>query len=54
VKSMGKNTIEETDKRDEKVISVARLTVEADGKTMTAKVEDKLHGTTSQFTATKQ
>jgi hypothetical protein len=54
VKSMGKNTIEESDKRDGKVISVARMTVAADGKTMTLKIEDKLHGTNSQFTATKQ
>jgi len=54
VKSMGKNTIEETDKRDGKVISIARMTVGSDGKTMTVKVEDKLHGSTSQFTATKQ
>jgi hypothetical protein len=54
VKSMGKNTIEETDKREGKVISIVRMTVGADGKTMTVKVEDKLHGTKSQFTATKQ
>jgi hypothetical protein len=54
VKSMGKNTIEETDKRDGKVISVARILVGSDGKTMTLKVEDKLRGTNSQYTATKQ
>jgi hypothetical protein len=54
VKSLDKNTIEETDKRDGKVIGVSRMTVAADGKTMTAKFEDKLRGTTSQFTATKQ
>ena len=54
VKRVGKNTIEETDNRDGKVISVTRMTVAADGKTMTAKVEDKLRGTNSQFTATKQ
>ena len=54
VKSVGKNTIEETDKRDGKVIGVSRMTVAADGKTMTAKFEDKLRGTSSQFTATKQ
>ncbi len=54
VKKMGKDSIEETDKRDGKVISVARLTVSPDGKTITAKIEDKLHGTRSQFTATKQ
>jgi hypothetical protein len=54
VKSIGKNTIEETDKRDGKIISVSRMTVAADGKTITAKFEDKLHGTSSQFTAVKQ
>ena len=54
VKNIGKSTIEETDKRDGKVLSVARWTVGSDGKTMTVKVEDKLHGTHSQFTATKQ
>jgi hypothetical protein len=54
LKSMGKNTIEETDKREGKVISIVRMTVGADGKTMTVKVEDKLHGTKSQFTAAKQ
>jgi hypothetical protein len=54
VKSMGKNTIEETDKRDGKVISVARWTVGPDGKTVTVKVDDKLHNSQSQFTATKQ
>lgn len=54
VKSMGKNAIEETDKRDGKVISVARISVGPDGKTMTIAVSDKLHGTTSQFVAEKQ
>ena len=54
VKKMGKDTIEETDKRDGKAISVSRMTVGADGKTLTAKFEDKLRGTSSQFTATKQ
>ena len=54
VKQMGKNTIEETDKRDGKVISVARITVAADGKSMTIAWTDKLHGTTGQFLAEKQ
>jgi hypothetical protein len=54
VKSMGKNAIEETDKRDGKVISVARISVGPDGKTVTIAVSDKLHGTTSQFVAEKQ
>jgi len=54
VKRMGKNTIEETDKRDGKVIVVYRMTVSPDGKTMTIAANDKLHGTTMQFVAEKQ
>ena len=54
VKQMGKNVIEETDKRDGKVISVARITVAPDGKSMTLAVTDKLRGTTSEFKAEKQ
>ena len=54
VKKVDKNTIEETDKRDGKVISVGRITVAADGKSMTLAVDDKLHGTSSQFVAVKQ
>lgn len=54
VKKLGKNMIEETDKRDGKVISIAKMTVAADGKTMNIAVNDKLHGTTSSFVAMKQ
>ncbi len=54
VKQMGKNTIEETDKRDGKVISVARMTVAADGNSMTIAWTDKLRGTTGQDVAEKQ
>jgi hypothetical protein len=54
VKSMGKNSFEESDKRDGKVISVAKITVAPDGKSMTITVTDKLHGTTSEFPAVKQ
>src|SRR6267143_95938 len=54
VRRMGKNTIEETDKRDGKVIFVARITVASDGKSMNITVTDKLHSTTSQFPAQKQ
>jgi len=54
VKRVDKNTLEETDKRDGKVISVARITISADGKSMTIAVDDKLHGTTSRFVAAKQ
>jgi hypothetical protein len=54
VKRISKNEIEETDKRDGKVISVARLTVSGDGKTLTIAVQDKVHDTTSRFEAQKQ
>src|SRR6266851_5075827 len=54
VKKTGMNTMEETDKRDGKVIAVARMMVSADGKTMSIAVDDKLHGTKSEFAATKQ
>jgi hypothetical protein len=54
VKRTGKNSFDETDKRDGKVISIAHVSVSADGKTMTISAEDKLHGTTSQVTAMKQ
>ncbi len=54
VKRLGKNSFEETDKRDGKPITVQRMTISSDGKTMNMVVNDKLHGTTSQFVATKQ
>jgi hypothetical protein len=54
VKKMNTNTMQETDKREGKVISVALMTLSADGKTMSIAVEDKLHGTSSQFVAMKQ
>ena len=54
VKMIGKNTLEETDKRGDKVITVFKMTLEPDGKTAKIMVEDKLHGTTSQFVAMKQ
>jgi len=54
LKRMGANTMEETDKRDGKVISVSHMTVAPDGKTMTIAVDDKLHGTSLQFVAEKQ
>jgi hypothetical protein len=54
VKQVDKNTMEESDKRDGKVTAVVRMTVSADGKSMTIVVDDKLRGTTAQFTAAKQ
>jgi len=54
LKKIGANSIEETDKRNGKVITVGRMTVSPDGKTMTVTVEDKLHNQTSHWTAEKQ
>ena len=54
MKRISNNTLEESDKRDGKLISVFRMTPPPDSKTMTITVSDKLHGTTSQFVATKQ
>ncbi|HYK40093.1 MAG TPA: hypothetical protein VEU98_08695 [Candidatus Eremiobacteraceae bacterium] len=54
VKKTGPNSLEETDKRDGKVITVVKITVSADGKTMKFVVDDKLHGTQSEGVATKQ
>jgi hypothetical protein len=54
VKRINKSTIEESDKRDGKVINVSRITVISGGKSMKIAVDDKLHGTTSQFEAAKQ
>jgi hypothetical protein len=54
LKKIDENTIEETDKRNGKVISVARMTVGPDGKTMKINVDDKLHNTTADWTADKQ
>ncbi len=54
VKMHGKDTLEETDKRDGKVIGISRMTVSPDGKTMKLVYEDKLHGTTTKGDAQKQ
>lgn len=48
------DSIEETDKREGKVISVAKMTVSSDRKTMTIEVDDKLHGTKGTYIAVKQ
>ena len=54
VKKTGPSTIDETDKRNGKVISITSMTVSADGKSITFAIEDKLHGTTAKFVAQKQ
>jgi len=54
LKKIDANTIEETDKRDGKVISVVRMVVSADGKTMKFAIDDKLHNQSANWTAEKQ
>jgi len=54
VKMHGKDTMEETRKRDGKIIFIFTNTVSADGKTLKIVVEDKLQGTTAKGEAQKQ
>lgn len=54
VKMRGKDTLEETDKREGKVIGISKNTISSDGKTMKIEYEDKLHGTKMAFVAMKQ
>ena len=54
VKMHGKDTLEETDKRDGKIIGIGKMTVAPDGKTAKLEFEDKLHGTTMKGEAQKQ
>lgn len=54
LKRVDKSTLEETDKRDGKTINVSRMTVAADGKSMTIAFDDKLRGTTGKIVAQKQ
>lgn len=54
LKKIDDNTIEETDMRQGKVVSVTRMMVSADGHTMKMEGEDKLHGQTYKFEGTKQ
>ncbi len=54
LKKIDANTVEETDKRNGKVISIVRMMVDPDGKTMKITVDDKLRDTTANWTADKQ
>jgi hypothetical protein len=54
VKMIGKDTLEETDRRDGKVISVFKMTVAADGKTAKGVGEDKLQNRTNEYAIVKQ
>jgi len=54
LKKINANTIEETDKRDGKVVDVSTMTVSANGKMMTVVDNDKVTGRTSTYVAKKQ
>jgi hypothetical protein len=54
VKMLGKDTLEETYKRDGKVIVIYTSTVSADGKTLKVISDDKLQGTTTKSVSHKQ
>jgi hypothetical protein len=53
LKKIDENTIEETDSRRGKVITVSRMTVDRDGKMMKVNVEDKLRQARISWTADK-
>jgi hypothetical protein len=54
LKRLDDSTIEETDKRNGKVVEVVKMTVSPDGKKMTVVAMDKLTGRTSTYVAEKQ
>jgi len=54
VKMMGKNVLEETDKRNGKIIGIQKMTLAADGKSAKLVYEDKQRGTQTEFMAVKQ
>ena len=54
VKMLGKDTLEETDKRQGKVIGVFKMKVASDGKTAKASYDDKQSDRTTDFDVTKQ
>ncbi|SRR6266700_3043189 len=54
VKKIDANTIQETDKRRGKIISVTRMTVAPDWKSLKVTTQDKLHNSTISSTAEKQ
>jgi hypothetical protein len=54
LKGVNANTIEETDKRDGKVVEAVKMTVAPDGKKMTVVATNKLTGATSTYVAEKQ
>lgn len=53
VRRIDANTVEQTDRRNGKIVQVVRYSVAPDGKTMTITFLDKIKGTTVQSTAHK-
>jgi hypothetical protein len=54
LKRIDAQTVEETTKRDGKVVSVARIIADPDGKTLRFTIDDKERGTTMSYAARKQ
>jgi len=54
VKKTGPRAFEETDTRGGKTVSVATVSISPDGKTMTAMIEDREHGSHATYKLTKQ
>jgi len=54
LKRIGNDTIEETDKRDGKVVGIARMTVSKDGKSIQVEYNNKLQGTKMSYTLEKK
>jgi hypothetical protein len=54
LKRIGNDTIEETDKRNGKVVGIAKMTVSSDGKWITVEFTDKERGTTTTYKMQKQ
>lgn len=54
LKKISNDTVEETDSRDGEVTDVIRMTVSADGKTLTVVDDDRAHGTTMKYKMAKQ
>jgi hypothetical protein len=54
VKRIDQNTVQQTEKRDGKIVNIIRITVSTDGKTMTWSGGDEAKGTAWRFVAQKQ
>lgn len=54
VKMIGKEVLEETNKRDGKIVGILKMTVSADGKSAKVVYDDKIQGTRKDFAANKQ